>query len=107
VGSAFYYGVDHTPSYFWDSASWEISKCFIHYLPIVMGGAERWEQDETVRRAIEIREGRVQNPKILSFQKRASAYPHPVIGAGGATAPPWEDGEAVSAAGSIPAEDLA
>jgi alanine dehydrogenase len=79
VGNAFYYGVDHTPSYVWDSASWEISKCFISYLPIVMGGPDRWAQDETVRRAIEIRDGVVQNPKILSFQRRSAEYPHRVM----------------------------
>ena len=79
VGNAFYYGVDHTPSYVWDSASWEISKCFIPYLPIVMGGPDRWAQDETVRRAIEIRNGAIQNPNILSFQRRSAEYPHRMI----------------------------
>ncbi|MDX6687343.1 MAG: hypothetical protein QOF86_3471, partial [Baekduia sp.] len=29
-------------------------------------------------RAIEIREGVIQNPRILSFQGRAKAYPHAV-----------------------------
>jgi alanine dehydrogenase len=79
VGNAFYYGVDHTPSYVWDSASWEMSKCFIHYLPIVMGGLQSWEQSETVRRAVEILDGVIQNPKILSFQKREPDYPHRVV----------------------------
>ena len=32
--------------------------------------------DLTIRRAIEIRAGVVQNPKILSFQSRSSAFPH-------------------------------
>jgi hypothetical protein len=31
----------------------------------------------TVAKAIEIRDGVVQNPKILSFQHRSPAYPHP------------------------------
>ena len=34
-------------------------------------------RDETIRRAIELRDGVVQNPKILSFQGRAAEYPHP------------------------------
>jgi N5-(carboxyethyl)ornithine synthase len=76
VGNAFYYGVDHTPSCLWDSASWEISKCFIHYLPVVMGGAKSWDQNQTVRRAIEIRNGVIQDPKILSYQRREAEYPH-------------------------------
>jgi len=33
----------------------------------------------TIRRAIEIREGVIQNPKILSFQGRAAHHPHPPI----------------------------
>jgi alanine dehydrogenase len=72
-----YYAVDHTPSYLWNSASWENSEALLEYLPVVMGGPEAWEGDETIRRAIEIRDGRVLNPKILAFQGRAAEYPHP------------------------------
>ena len=32
--------------------------------------------DETIRRAIDIRDGVIQNPKILSFQRRSQEYPH-------------------------------
>jgi len=78
VGSVDYYGVDHSPSYLWDSASWEISRALLRYLPVVMGGPESWQNNETIRRAIEIRDGVVQNPKILAFQHRASEYPHEV-----------------------------
>lgn len=76
VGQVQYYAVDHTPSYLWDSASWEISHSLVPYLPIVMGGPERWAKSETIRRAIEIQDGVIKNPKILSFQNRAAAYPH-------------------------------
>jgi alanine dehydrogenase len=76
VGHVNYYAVDHTPSYLWDSASWEISNSLLPYLPIVMGGPDRWAESETIQRAIEIREGVIQNPKILSFQNRREAYPH-------------------------------
>lgn len=76
VGKVFYYAVDHTPSYLWNAASWEISKSLIPYLPIVMGGPEKWEESETIRRAIEIKDGVIQNPKILSFQNRSGQYPH-------------------------------
>jgi alanine dehydrogenase len=79
VGPADYYAVDHTPSYLWESASWEISAALIRYLPVVMGGSDCWGKDETIRRAIEIRDGVVQNPKILSFQHRSSEYPHRVL----------------------------
>jgi alanine dehydrogenase len=72
-----YYGVDHSPSYLWNSATWGISEALIPYLRTVMSGPDAWEQDLTISRAIEIREGVVQNRKILSFQGRAEEHPHP------------------------------
>jgi alanine dehydrogenase len=71
-----YYAVDHSPSYLWNSATWEIGEALLSYLPIVMAGPEAWDADETIRRAIEIRNGVIQNPKILSFQNRSPEYPH-------------------------------
>jgi len=76
IGSVRYYAVDHTPSYLWDCASWEISTGIIPYLPIIMAGPDAWEESETIRRAIEINKGVIVNPKILSFQKRKETYPH-------------------------------
>ncbi|MFF2084551.1 N(5)-(carboxyethyl)ornithine synthase [Nocardia sp. NPDC058176] len=73
-----YYGVDHSPSYLWNSATWENSEALLEYLPIVLGGPEAWDGDETIRRAIEILAGRIQNPRILSFQGRAPEYPYAV-----------------------------
>ena len=35
--------------------------------------------DETIRRAIEIRDGVIQNKQILSFQGRSPDYPHPHV----------------------------
>jgi alanine dehydrogenase len=71
-----YYGVDHSPSYLWNSATWEISEALLPYLRTVLTGPRTWETDETVRRAIEIRDGIIQNHNILSFQHRSPAYPH-------------------------------
>ena len=48
--------------------------------PISRDRHVRWGRlgaDLTVRRAIEIRDGVVQNPKILSFQSRSSTFPYP------------------------------
>jgi alanine dehydrogenase len=72
-----YYAVDHSPSLLWDSATWEISEALLPFLKTVAGGPGAWDGDETIRRAIEIRDGRIQNPDILSFQHRAPQYPHP------------------------------
>lgn len=71
-----YYAVDHSPSYLWDAATWEISEALLPFLPVVMAGPEAWEATPTIRRAIEIRDGVVQNPAILSFQGRSPLHPH-------------------------------
>ncbi|MEH0639769.1 N(5)-(carboxyethyl)ornithine synthase [Streptomyces bottropensis] len=77
VGSGcHYYAVDHSPSHLWNSATWEISEALLPYLRKVMSGPVAWDSDVTVGKAIEIRDGVVQNPKILSFQHRQAAYPH-------------------------------
>jgi len=72
----YYYAVDHSPSYYWNSASWEISKALLPFLPVVLGGANAWDKNITISKSIEIREGVIQNPKILSFQNREKEYPH-------------------------------
>jgi len=79
VGKTYYYAVDHTPSYIWNSASWEISNSLLPYLPIVMEGPDKWAINNTLNRAIEIKDGVIINPNILSFQNRKSEYPHEII----------------------------
>jgi alanine dehydrogenase len=71
-----HYGVDHSPSYLWNSATWENSEALIPFLRVVLDGPDAWEADETIRRAIEIREGAIRNPAILAFQHRSANYPH-------------------------------
>lgn len=46
------------------------------HLRTVMEGPASWPADEVIARAIEIRDGEIQNPKILSFQGRAPEFPH-------------------------------
>jgi alanine dehydrogenase len=74
-----YYAVDHSPSYLWDSATWEISEALLPHLRAVLSGPGGWDGHETIRRAIEIRAGVIQNPRILSFQHRSPDYPHPRV----------------------------
>jgi len=76
VASKYYYAVDHSPSFYWNSASWEISEALLPFLPIVIGGPDMWEKNKTISKSIEIRNGVIQNPKILSFQNRQKEYPH-------------------------------
>ena len=71
-----YYAVDHSPSYLWNSATWENSNALVPYLQPALEGASGWDADETLRRAIEIRDGRVVNPAILAFQGRSPDPPY-------------------------------
>jgi alanine dehydrogenase len=71
-----YYAVDHSPSYLWDSSTWENSEALLPFLRTVLTGPSAWDEDETISRAIEIRDGNIVNPSILSFQRRSAAYPH-------------------------------
>jgi alanine dehydrogenase len=74
-----YYAVDHSPSYLWSSATWENSNALMPFLRPVLEGATAWGANETLRRAIEIRDGRVVNPKILAFQGRATKPPYALV----------------------------
>jgi alanine dehydrogenase len=71
-----YYAVDHSPSYLWNSATWEVSEALLPFVPVVLGGPTAWEADETIRRAIEIQDGVIRNPSILAFQSRSPEFPH-------------------------------
>ena len=75
-----YYAVDHSPSLLWDSASWEIGEALLGHLATVAAGPAAWAADATIDRAIEIQDGVVRNPRILSFQAREPDYPHARIG---------------------------
>lgn len=75
-GTTDYYAVDHTPSYLWESASRSISAALIVYLRAVVAGRDSWQQNETIRRAINTDGGVIQDPSILSFQEREPLYPH-------------------------------
>ncbi|MCI5167208.1 MAG: alanine dehydrogenase [Candidatus Electrothrix sp. GM3_4] len=54
----FYYAVDHSPSFYWNSASWEISKALLPFFPEVLGGTNTWEKNKTISKSIEIRNGK-------------------------------------------------
>lgn len=71
-----YYAVDHSPSYLWNSATWEISEALLPHLDTLLAGPAAWKQTPTIARAIEIEEGVIRNPAILAFQNRDETYPH-------------------------------
>jgi len=78
-GRVHYYAVDHSPSYLWSSATWENSEALLPFVDAVLAGPRAWEADETITRAIEIRDGRIRNPAILAFQGRAAEHPYRVL----------------------------
>ena len=73
-----YYAVDHSPSYLWNSATWENSEALLPFVDLVLEGPASWDASEVLSRAIEIRDGRVCNPAILAFQGRSAEHPYPV-----------------------------
>lgn len=74
-----YYAVDHTPSYFWESASRCISAALIVHLSTVISSRESWKQNKTIQNAINIDKGIIVKDAILRFQNRKKDYPHLVI----------------------------
>ncbi|MCF8610233.1 N(5)-(carboxyethyl)ornithine synthase [Gordonia sp. HY285] len=74
-----YYAVDHSPSYLWDSATWEISEAILPFVRAVMEGPDSWAASLTIARAIEIHDGVIKNPSILQFQNRRPDYPHAFV----------------------------
>ena len=71
-----YYAVDHSPSYLWNSATWEISEALLPFLRTVMEGPSAWSRSLTISKAIEIHDGVIKNPDILEFQGREADHPH-------------------------------
>ena len=71
-----YYAVDHTPSYFWESASRSISAALIVHVPSVIKGRTNWLENKTVYNAINIDKGVIVKSNILRFQHREKEYPH-------------------------------
>jgi alanine dehydrogenase len=71
-----YYAVDHTPSYFWESASRSISAALMVYVPSVISGRESWNKNMTIKNAINVDKGVIVKEHILRFQNRHKDYPH-------------------------------
>jgi len=72
VGNIKYYGVDHTPTLLWDSATWEISKALLPYLPYIVEETD----NKVISDAIDIKDGKILNRDILIYQNRSRVYPH-------------------------------
>ena len=71
-----YYAVDHSPSYLWNSATWENSEALLPFLPIVLGGTRGVgrRRDHHAARSRSA-SGHVVNPAILRLPGTAEP-PH-------------------------------
>jgi alanine dehydrogenase len=79
VNNIDYYAVDHTPSYFWESASRSISAALVVHVPSVIQGRDHWDDNKTIKNAINIDKGVIKKDNILRFQNRVNSYPHMVL----------------------------
>jgi alanine dehydrogenase len=78
LGPCLYYGVDHTPTHLWASASWAISEALGPHLATLAAGPAAWAACPTVGPAIAVEAGVVRDPAILAFQGRDAGYPHAI-----------------------------
>lgn len=76
---AHYYGVDHTPSLYWNTSSYELSRALIPFLGAITTGKKGYQKESILTNALEIEEGCIVNPAILDFQTRNERYPHAKI----------------------------
>ena len=72
VGKIKYYAVDHTPTLLWNSASWEISTSILPYLSYIIEETEH----KVLIDAMDIKEGKILNRDIITYQNRAKSYPY-------------------------------
>lgn len=70
-----YYAVDHTPSYFWNSASYEISGALFPFLKYVLAN-QTYLGNTVLEKAVDIQNGVIINSAIIAFQKRETEYPY-------------------------------
>lgn len=72
IGNIKYYAVDHTPTLLWDSATWEISNAILPYLPYIVEQSD----NKVLNDAIDIKDGKILNKDILTYQNRSLVYPY-------------------------------
>lgn len=73
-----YYSVDHTPSHYWNAASFEISGALLPYLKYMLQH-NTFKGNSVLEKAVDIESGKIINESILKFQKRNKEYPHEII----------------------------
>lgn len=72
-----YYAVDHTPSYYWNAASYEISGALLTYLQYILENGT-YQGNITLERAMDINNGQILNKAIIKYQNRESEHPYKI-----------------------------
>lgn len=65
----YYYAVDHTPSLFWDSSSYQLSLALLPYFRDIFDSKLGYKSSDVLSKAVEIEEGNVLNDAITKFQR--------------------------------------
>jgi alanine dehydrogenase len=78
IGNLTYYGVDHSPSFFWNAASYEISGALMPHLLYILDNGS-YLGNETIEKAVVIENGNIIDERIIDFQNRESISPYRII----------------------------
>jgi len=76
--NAYYYAVDHTPTLYWNTSSFELSLSLLPYLTRIVT-EKGYREDKVLLNALEIESGTIINNSIIKFQRRELTYPHVII----------------------------
>jgi alanine dehydrogenase len=75
IGKIIYYGVNHSPSYFFEAASYEISKALFPHLQYILDH-DTFVGSLVLEKAVDIERGIIHNANIISYQNRESKWPY-------------------------------
>lgn len=64
----FYYAVDHTPSLFWNSSSYQLSLSLLPYIYHMTHDKYGYKGSDVLSKAVEIENGKILNDAIIKFQ---------------------------------------
>ncbi|MFA0203967.1 hypothetical protein AB4450_12025 [Vibrio breoganii] len=71
----YYYGVDHTPSLYWNTSSYELSSAILPFIDYICK-ENGFHENEILLNAVEIENGIIRNKNIIEFQQRDSVFPY-------------------------------
>ncbi|PID71734.1 MAG: alanine dehydrogenase [Desulfobulbus propionicus] len=76
--NSYYYGIDHTPTIYWQTSSYEISRAILPFIKHISSGKNGYKNETILSNAVEIENGFIRNKAILKFQNREEGYPYSI-----------------------------